>query len=64
MVDNYREKAKKKGLSTDYLTDEELFNIIETWSTMSTSEETDEAVFLDIEEGVKRNSRGQIANED
>lgn len=54
MVDNYRTKAEKLGLSTTNYTDEQLFNVIEYWSQTSSSEEQIEAVMDDLKEGTHR----------
>lgn len=44
MISRYREKAADKGLTTDHISNEELFQVIDEWSAMSTKEETEEAV--------------------
>lgn len=50
MVDNWREIAKQKGLTTSHLTDEQLFAIIDANATAGTYEEQFEWTLEDIAE--------------
>lgn len=54
MVDNYRTKAERLGISTVKYTDEQLYNVIDFWSATSTSEEQIEAVMDDLKNGTYR----------
>lgn len=55
IVNNYRRELESKmKISTLNYTDEELYNVIEYWTGMSTQEEQMEAVAMDVNASVKR----------
>lgn len=54
-VDNYRDEAKAKGISTNTYSDIDLFNVIEYWNGMSTAEEQLKCVLNDLYCYTKRN---------
>ena len=50
MVDNYRRIADKHSLNTSKYSDEQLFNLIDSWCGAPTGEEQQEAVMDEIRE--------------
>jgi hypothetical protein len=54
MIQNFRDTAKERNISTVNYTNEELFRVIEYWTGLPTNNEEIEAVMEDLKEGNKR----------